>query len=93
MHLCFIEHLKMTKTDALKQTGWNHDEHMQISDLAKEDLSWWLENVDQDPCPIMPTEPSVTLKCDSSLEGWGSVIDNSSTTANGRWSPKRVHIT
>ena len=36
----------------------------------------------------MPTEPSVTLKCDSSLEGWGSVIDNSSTTANGRWSPQ-----
>ena len=83
----FYRALENDKTDALKQTGWNHDEHMQISDLAKKDLSWWLENVDHDPCPIMPTEPSVTLKCDSSLEGWGSVIDNSSTTANGRWSP------
>ena len=31
--------LENDKTDALKQTGWNHDEHMQISDLAKEDLS------------------------------------------------------
>ena len=37
----------------------------------------------------MPTELSVTLiKCDSSSEGWGSVIDNTSTTANGRWSPQ-----
>ena len=61
---------------------------MQISDLAKKHLSWWLENVYHDPCPIMPTELSVTLKCDSSSEGWGSVIDNTSTTANGRRSPQ-----
>ena len=84
----FYRALENDKTDALTQTGWNHDEHMQISDLAKKDLQWWLENVDHDPCPIIPTEPSVTLKCDSSLEGWGSVIDNSPTTANARWSPQ-----
>ena len=75
--------LENDKTDALKQTGWSHDEHMQISDLARNDLSWWLKNVDHDPCPILPPTPRVTLKCDSSLEGWGSVVDNSST--NGRW--------
>ena len=84
----FYRALENDKTDALTQTGWNHDEHMQISDLAKKDLSWGLENVDHDPCPIIPTEPSVTLKCDSSLGGWGSVIDNSPTTANARWSPQ-----
>ena len=82
--------LENDKTDVLKQDGWNHDAHMQISELAKKDLSWWLVNVDHDPCSIMPPEPRVTLKCDSSLEGWGSGIDNSSTTANayGRWSPQ-----
>ena len=87
--------LENDKKYALKQNGWNHDAHMQISGLAKKDLSWWLVNVDHDPCSIMPPEPRVTLKCNSSLEGWGSVIDNSSTTANGRWSPhaKRVYIT
>ena len=78
--------LENDKTAALKQTGFNHDEHRQISDLAKKDLAWWLENIDHDPCPIMPPAPRVTLKCDSSLEGWGCVINNSSTTANGRWS-------
>ena len=65
----FYRALENDKTDALKQTGWSHDEHTQISDLAKKDLSWWLENVDHDPCPIIITEPRVTLKCDSSLEG------------------------
>ena len=91
----FYRALENDKTDVLKQTGWNHDEHTQISYLAKKDLSWWVENVGHDPCPIMPTEPSVTLNCDSSLEGWRNVIDNSSTTASGRWSPQEsaYHIT
>ena len=60
----FYQALENDKRDVLKQTGWSHDEHIQISDLAKRDLSWWLENVDHDPCSIMPTEPSATLKCD-----------------------------
>ena len=87
--------LQNDKADALKQTRWNHDKHMQNSDLANKALSWWLENVDHDPCPIMPSKPRVTPKCDSSLEGWGSVIDNSSTTANGRCSSQEIayHIT
>ena len=86
--------LENDKTDVLKQNGWNHDDHMHISDLAKKDLTWWLDHVDNDPCPVMLPEPKLTLKCDSSLEGWGSVIDNSSTSANGRWSPqeKVCHI-
>ena len=34
----FYRALENDKTDALKQTGWSHDEQMQISDLAKKDL-------------------------------------------------------
>lgn len=80
------------KTDVLKQTGWNHDEHIQISDLAKKGLLWWLENVNHDPCPIKPSAPRVTMNCDSSLERWGSVIDNSSTAANDRWPPQESKL-
>ena len=83
MHHCIIAHLKMTKL-----MSWNHDDHMHISELAKKDRTWWFEHVVNDPCPVMLPEPKLTLKCDSSLEGWGSVIDNSSTSANGRWSPQ-----
>ena len=66
---------------------------MQISDIAKKDLSWWLENVDHDPCPIMPTEPSVTLKYDShKRDGEVSlIILPLLLMADGL--PKRVHIT
>ena len=31
----FYRALENDKTDALKQTGWSHDEQMQISDFAK----------------------------------------------------------
>ncbi|KAK2553710.1 hypothetical protein P5673_024939, partial [Acropora cervicornis] len=75
----FYRALENDKTDALKKTGWNNDEHMQISDLTKKDLSWWLENVDHDPCPIIPKEPS--------KDGEVSLIILS-TTYNGRWSPQ-----
>ena len=34
----------------------------------------------------MPAEPKLTIKGNSSLEGWGYLIDNSSISANGRWS-------
>lgn len=85
--------LENDKTDALKMNGWNLDGKMYISDTAtcKEDMSWWLANIDNDPCPIMPTKYKLTLKCDSSLEGWGSVIDNPSIVANGRWTPTRQY--
>lgn len=78
--------LENDKTDALKTNGWNLDDRMLISDIAKKDMSWWLSNIDNDPCPVRPMKYKLTLKCDSSLEGWGSVIENSSLAANGRWS-------
>ena len=54
--------LENDKTDVLKQNGWNHDDHMHISELAKKDLTWWLDHVDNDPCPVMLPEPKLTLK-------------------------------
>ena len=67
--------LENGKTDALKMNGWNLDERMLIFDIAKKDMSWWLSNIHNDPCHVMPMKYKITLKCDSSLEGWGSVIE------------------
>ena len=54
--------LENDKTGVLKQNGWNHDNHMHISELAKKNLTWWLEHVDNDLCPVMLPEPKLTLK-------------------------------
>jgi len=86
--------LENDKTDALKMNGWNLDERMLMSDIAKKDMSWWLSNIDNDPCPVLPMKYKLTLKCDSSLEGWGSVIENSPLVANVQWfhSESMCHI-
>ena len=65
----YYRSLENDKTDVLKQNGWNHDAHMHIYEQAKRDLTWWLNHVYNNPCPVMPPEPKLTLKCDSSLEG------------------------
>lgn len=49
--------------------GWNLDKRMLISDITKKDMSWWLSNIDNDPCPVLPMKYKLTLKCDSSLDG------------------------
>ena len=86
----FYRALENEKTDALKANGWELDDHMHISDLSRNDLKWWLDHVDSDPGSLTPVDSCVTLKCDSSLEGWGSVLSCDSTSpipksANGRW--------
>ena len=73
--------------------GWNLDARMLISDIANKDMSCWLSNIDNDPCLVLPMKYKLTLKCDSSLEGWGSVIENSPLVANGRWPTVRVCAT
>ncbi|XP_048584711.1 uncharacterized protein LOC116604102 [Nematostella vectensis] len=83
----FYSQLENEKTVELKHNGYNLDAKMELSTLAKEDLKWWIENVELSPVPILVPPANVILKCDSSLLGWGSVIDGSNNVTGGRWSP------
>ena len=78
--------LENEKTDMLKTSGGNLNNYMFLSEQAVTDLHWWLENVHKDPNPISLPPSQLTLKCDSSLSGWGAVIEGTSNTTNGRWS-------
>ena len=64
--------LENEKTDMLKTSGGNLDNYMFLSEQAVTDLHWWLENVHKDPNPISLPPSQLTLKCDSSLSGWGA---------------------
>ena len=67
---------------------------MTLSPLAKQDLSWWITNVDQLPKAITPKPSDLTLMTNSSLKGWGGVIEGTSCVARGRWSHQesQLHI-
>ena len=79
--------LENEKTEALKHNGENFIGKMILSGLARQDLRWWIDNVDQDPQSIVLPPSKLTLRRDSSLLGWGSVIEGSGNPTEGRWSP------
>ena len=52
---------------------------MELSYLAKLDTDWWIKHLCSYPVPTLMPAAQVTLNCDSSLLGWGCVIDRFDT--------------
>ena len=59
-----------------------------LSEEAKDDLRWWKNNINQTYTAIIVPNPSVKIKTDASLNGWGAVMGSSST---GNSSQKKKH--
>ena len=80
-------------------TGENWAGHVRLSRQARLDLAWWTKlatNALERPIRRAPT--TVTLHCDSSLEGWGAALQQGTpqeVLARGFWAPheRRHHIT
>ena len=49
-----------------------------LSEEAKGDIRWWKNNIDEIYNDIVPN-PSIEIKTDASLNGWGAVMGSSST--------------
>ena len=85
--------LEVDKINALKRVGAAQFEgYMWLSDQAKDDLQWWLDNLDGNSKRIKTKVPSIVLTTDASLLGWGAVMRDKSV--GGRWSEieKEEHI-
>ena len=59
---------------------------------AREDLLLWIRNVSNNPHNILQPSLDLTLKCDSTLQGWGSIIDGTTYCAGGRWSKDEMYF-
>lgn len=84
--------LEAEKTQALKTNAGNFDAVMCVSDVAKDDIQWWLGNVPNAKRKISHGPITHTLRTDASLEGWGAVLEGTAT--GGRWTllEKALHI-
>lgn len=80
LYYCVFEN---DKIDVLKMNGWNLDDRMFIFDIVKKDMFWWFLNIDNDLCFVWFMKYKLIFKCDSFLEGWGSVIENFFFVVNG----------
>ena len=47
---------------------------MTLSQMAKTELTWWIENIDMESRPIMFGNPDITITTDASNLGWGAVV-------------------
>mgnify|MGYP002804123102 FL=1 len=77
-------HLEHDKTTALHRKHWNFDKHMDLTPPAVAELDWWISNVLASKNVLARDHPSSTLITDASNEGWGAVVEQSST--GGLWS-------
>ena len=76
LHYRSLEH---DKTRALKLCKGNFDSRMSLSDDSRQELDWWITNIDRSFNVISHGQPSSTLTTDASRTGWGAVYGKTST--------------
>ena len=75
--------LESEKIHALKVNAENYEFTMTLSQMAKTELTWWIENIDMASRPIMFGNPEITITTDASNLGWGAVCNGTKT--GGPW--------
>ena len=88
----FWRRLDIEKARLLKLYKGDFNQVIFISDVVKNDLNWWIGNIQDFPSKVLKEEPAFVLTTDASLDGWGAIKDN--VSAGGQWSleEKSSHI-
>jgi hypothetical protein len=79
----FYKRLEIAKNDALSKQCGNFDAEITITQCMREDLNWWVNNVDKYPTPVNRGKPDIVIKSDASKKGWGAVCRG--VTTGGMW--------
>jgi len=61
--------LERDKSNALRENKGNFGSFMTLSPSSKEELNWWIFNVDKHKC-ISHGEPELHIQTDASTHGW-----------------------
>ena len=80
----YYRQLEIDRANALKMNRGNYETHMELSQRAKDDLLWWINNVADSSRPVSVGNPDITIQSDASTLGWGAALG--SDRAGGRWS-------
>lgn len=70
----YYRQLEIEKVAALKQSRGNFEATMNLSDMAKSDLHWWIENITTTSNQTTHGNPQLTVYSDASLTGWGEFL-------------------
>lgn len=79
----YYRQLEIEKVAALKQNQGNFEASMILSDMARSDLHWWIENITDTSNSAIHGNCQVTVYSNASLTGWAGVFN--SITTGGQW--------
>ena len=80
--------LEENKKAALKDSKGDFDAFTVLTDSAKNELSWWINNVLIACKPISTKEPDLVIESDASMTGWGCFCQN--VSSGGVWLPEEA---
>jgi hypothetical protein len=79
----FIKRLEIFKIKSLVKAKGNYAKNCSLNETVKEDIDWWISNLPKAYYPIRDRTPTITVKTDASLKGWGG--ERSGNRAGGMW--------
>lgn len=75
--------LETEKNLALREHKGNYKAFISLSPSAREELAWWIENVDMAFSPISHGNPVIEVRTDALKKGWGVYLTVTSPKAFG----------
>lgn len=90
----FYKRIEIFRNKQLRKNYGNYEAIVKVTDEVKEDILWWMENMDKFPKKIRMPEVTLIFKCDASQSGWGIYDVQNNKTSNGSWSAgeREFHI-
>lgn len=86
----FYRLLEENKKAALKDSKGDYDCYTQLTDQARSELKWWLDNICLASKPILISQPEVIIESDASLQGWGCKCTLNNVESGGVWLPEEA---
>ena len=83
--MLFLKNFERAKAKALRRSRGRYDATMQLTEEIRNDMSWWLDNIDLASRPMLQPNPGLTIYTDASFEGWGCYCPDTGIRTGGRW--------
>ena len=84
--------LEENKKSALVQSKGDFDEFTVLTQEARSEITWWLDNLSSSSRPILMPEPDIVIESDASQQGWGCRCTLNDEQSGGVWLPEEVEF-
>ena len=86
----FYKRLETLKNDSLKECKGDYSASTLLSQEAKDDLKWWIDNLDGFSTPVKRSKPTKVVTSDASKKGWGAECEGELT--GGMWTVQESEL-